>query len=87
MKNKHSADVQAIRQISGGTAIGSAMDRAITEFTSNGRSDATKLMVVITDGQSQDSVTSAATRARYSCQLIVYTLQWASFYFWVLSSI
>ena len=47
----------------GGTQIGSAMNRAIDEFK-NGRSDAYKMMVVLTDGQSQDSVIEAANKAK-----------------------
>ena len=48
----------------GGTQIGRAMNLAIDEFKKNGRSDPQKMMVVLTDGQSQDSVIEAANKAK-----------------------
>ena len=61
---KYLGNISNIIQITGGTRIGSAMNRAIEEFEENGRSDVQKMMVVLTDGQSNDSVIEAANEAK-----------------------
>ena len=48
----------------GFSRIGRAMNYAMDEFEKNGRSDAPKMMIVLTNGQSDDSVIEAAIKAR-----------------------
>ena len=58
------ARIESITQIGGGTRIGRAIRQAVQHFQSYGRSDAAELMIVLTDGDSNDNEAQQALRAR-----------------------
>jgi len=54
-----------IIQETGGTRVGRAITGAVTEFQSNGRNDVAKIMVIVTDGDTNNREEERSQAARY----------------------
>ncbi len=75
-KSSAAATVSSLTQSGGNTAIYSAIDAANKEFIGNSSSDATKVMILLTDGQNNSGITTAdgVTRTAMDNGIVIYTV-------------